>query len=115
MGLVVVEAIGAVCMWAPIPLAWFWIGARVYEATGSMAADLAVIGIGFGVSCVLMMKVLAHVDQLWIELRQRAGHKQASGALNQVVVVSATLGILAFLVWAYLIDQAFIMPFMPNQ
>lgn len=60
------------------------------------------------------MRALAQLDQTWIALRRRAGHRQSQGALTQVVVVSATLGIGAFLLWYYLFSKAFILPFMPS-
>lgn len=102
-------------MWAPIPLAWIWIGGRVYDATGSLAADGGVALLGFLVTVSFVMAALARIDRVWIALRRRAGHDQAQGALTQVVVVSATLGILAFLLWFYVIGQAFILPFMPSR
>jgi hypothetical protein len=87
-----VEVIGSLAMWAPIPIAWMWIGARVYDATGS-----------------------SRLDRVWIALRRRAGHDQVDGALPRAVVVSATLGMLLFLVWFYVLEQAFVLPFMPSQ
>jgi hypothetical protein len=113
--LLAVEAIGALSMWAPVPLAWIWIGGRVYAATGSLAADGAVALLGFLATTLLAFAALSRLDRTWIALRRRAGHDQAHGALTQVVVVSATLGIIMFLVWYYLIERAFILPFMPSQ
>ena len=45
--LIALEGFGTVLMWAPIPLAWLWIGGRVYTVTGSLGADLAVAFLGF--------------------------------------------------------------------
>jgi archaellum biogenesis protein FlaJ (TadC family) len=109
----VLETIGSLLMWAPIPIAWMWIGARVFDATGSLAADGSVVLLGFLVTMVGMVMVLTRLDNTWVALRQRAGHQQTEGALNRVVVVSATLGILVFLLWFYVLEQAFVMPFMP--
>ena len=109
------EAIGSVLMWAPIPLAWMWVGARVYDATGSLFADGCVVLLGFLATIALLMRGLSRLDLVWVELRRRAGHDQRQGALNQVVVVSATLGLVAFMVWYYILSDAFIIPFMPSQ
>jgi hypothetical protein len=109
-----VEVLGSLLMWAPIPLAWFWVGARVYEQTESLAAGGAVAFIGFVGTVILAMRALARLDGVWVALRRRAGHDQAEGALDRVVIASATLGILLFLVWFYVIKQAFILPFMPT-
>jgi hypothetical protein len=109
-----VEVMGSLLMWAPIPVAWVWVGARVYDATGSFAAGGAVWFLGFLASLWLAAAVLSRIDKVWISLRRRAGHDQAEGALTQVVVVSATLAIVLFLLWFYVIGQAFVIPFMPS-
>ena len=109
------EALGTFVMWAPVPLAWMWVGAQVYNATGSLAADGIVALLGFAATVTITMMALARLDAAWIALRRRAGHDQVNGALPQVVVVSATFGLLGFLVWFYVLSDAFILPFMPSQ
>jgi hypothetical protein len=109
-----IETLGTLLMWVPIPLAWLWIGGRVYSATGSLAADLFVAFGGFIATTLLAVAVLNRVDGVWVALRRRAGHDQESGALPQVAVVSGTFGMIAFLLWYYLLAKAFIMPFMPS-
>jgi hypothetical protein len=66
---VTLELIGSLAMWAPIPAAWMWIGARVYDATGSFAADGAVVLAGFLATIALAMMALARLDLVWIALR----------------------------------------------
>ena len=110
-----VEALGTVLMWVPIPLAWFWVGARVYDVTHSIMADGIVVLGGFLLSVIVVLKVLTRIDELWIELRRRAGHDQRDGALNQVVIVSATFGVVGFWVWFHIIEDAYIIPFMPTE
>jgi len=63
----------------------------------------------------LAVAALTRIDRVWVALRQRAGNDQAQGVLTQVVVVSATLGLIAFFVWYYLLTKAFIIPFMPSR
>lgn len=110
-----VEAVGSLSMWAAIPIAWFWVGARVYDATGSLAAGGGVALLGLLATVILAMAALARLDTVWVALRRRAGHDQLEGALTRVVVVSFTLGILLFLVWYYVLSTAFVLPFMPTQ
>jgi len=111
----VLEVVGSLLMWAPIPFAWLWVGGRVYAATGSLAADGGAVLLGFIATVTAAMVALNRVDAVWIRLRQRAGHDQREGALTQVVVVSATLGLVVFGVWYYILSDAFIIPFMPSQ
>jgi hypothetical protein len=110
----VVEAVGTFLMWAPIPAVWFWVGARVFEATGSFTVDGLVVLAGLIGSIVLLLRGLTRIDGVWITLRREAGHDQRDGALNQVVVASATLSLTAFWVWFHIMEKAFIIPFMPQ-
>lgn len=115
LALLSVEAVGSLLMWAPIPLAWLWIGGRVFRATGSLGLDLAVAFLGFLATTALAVAMLTRVDRAWVESRRRSGHDQAEGALAEVVVASATFGLLIFLAWFYfLADKAFVIPFMPS-
>ena len=111
--IIVVELIVSLMMWAPIPLAWMWVGSHVYRVTGSLFADGAVVMLGFLATTTLAMIALNRLDQFWVTLRRRAGHRQKEGALTRVVVYSATLGLIGFGVWYYLLSDAFILPFMP--
>jgi small-conductance mechanosensitive channel len=113
-GVVALEALGTLMMWAPIPLAWLWVGGRVYDLTGSLGADLAVAFLGFVGTILATVLALTRIDRVWVDLRRRAGHEQDDGALTQVAIVSGTIGIVAFLLWYYLLARAFVMPFMPS-
>ena len=114
LAILAVEALGTLIMWVPIPMAWFWIGSHVFDATGSIMADGIVVLGGFLVTVIAVLKVLARLDVVWIGLRRRAGHDQRDGALNQVVIVSATFAIVGFWVWFHIIENAYIIPFMPT-
>jgi len=110
-----VEMAGALSMWAVIPAAWIWVAARVFDTTDSLAAAGSVALLGVAATETLTVVGLTRVDRLWIELRRRAGYPQADGALTRIVVVTATLGLLAFLIWYYVLTNAFVIPFMPSQ
>ena len=114
-GLVLLELVVTLMMWAPIPAGWMWIGARVYTATGSLFADGVVVLSGFLVTIWLAMAALVRVDRLWVRLRRRAGHAPREGMLTKVVVFSATMGMIGFYVWYYLLSDAYLLPFMPMQ
>jgi hypothetical protein len=115
LALLAAETFGTLLLWAPLPFAWIWVGGRVYAVTGSLFLDGAMTLTGFAASAWLAMRGLARLDRAWIGLRRRAGYAQSDGALTQIVVVSATLGLAGFLVWYYVLSHAFILPFMPSQ
>lgn len=110
-----VEVVGAVLMWTLVPLAWLWIGGRVYAATGSLAADGGVALFGFAATAFLLMVGLIRVDRTWVAMRRQSGHPEAEGALSQIVVVSVTFALLLFMLWYYVLTDAYVMPFMPSQ
>jgi hypothetical protein len=112
--LLALEALGSVVMWAGIPLAWLWIGGRVYSASGSLGLDLATAFLGFVLTLFLALAGLRRVDAGWISLRRRAGYEQKEGALSQIVTVSATLALVLFMAWYYLFSHAYVIPFMPS-
>jgi hypothetical protein len=113
LAVLALEALGTLLMWVPIPLAWFWVGAQVYLATGSILADGVVVLGGFLATVILVMRALARLDAVWVRLRRGAGYEQRDGALNQVVIASATFGIIGFWVWFHIIENGYIIPFMP--
>jgi hypothetical protein len=109
------EVVVSLSMWLPIPFAWLWVGGRVYHVTGSLAADGGVALLGFTLSIILAMRGLLFVDDAWIALRRRAGRDQKDGALTQVVIASATFGLIGFFVWYYALSHAYVIPFMPSR
>jgi hypothetical protein len=109
-----VEALGSLLMWAGIPLAWLWIGGRVYSLTGSLGLDLGVAFLGFVLTLFAALAGLRRVDRTWIALRRRSGYEQKEGALSQVVTVSATLALVMFIAWYYGFSHAYVIPFMPS-
>jgi hypothetical protein len=112
LGIFLIEVLGAFIMWLPNPVAWLWVGARTYDATQRISLGGLAALIGILISTTLLMMILTRLDMRWVVLRRRAGREQKDGALTQVVVVSATLALAAFYVWQVM-NQAFIMPFMP--
>jgi hypothetical protein len=113
--LLALEVVVSASMWLPIPFAWLWIGGRVYDLTGSLAADAGTALLGFTLSIILAMRGLLYVDAAWIAVRRRAGRDQKDGALTRVVIASATLGLLGFFVWYYALSHAYVIPFMPSR
>jgi hypothetical protein len=114
LGLLAVEVVGSLTMWTAIPLGWIWAAGAVYQATDSLAVGGLAALLGLAVSEVLMAKGLARVDAGWVALRRRSGHVQKDGALTRIVVATAALGLLAFLLWYYVLSHAFVLPFMPS-
>jgi hypothetical protein len=108
----ILEILAALMMWGPIPVAWVWVGARAYDATGSFVVGAVAWFLGFVGTLWIVAAALARLDRIWIRLRQRPG--DARGVMTQVIVVTATFALAAFFLWFYVIGKAFVIPFMPN-
>jgi hypothetical protein len=113
-GVLALEFLGWLLMWVPIPLAWLWIGGRLFDVTGSLGIDLGVAFFGFVLNVVLVAVALGRIDRTWIALRRRAGYEQDQGALARVAIISGTFGIIMFFVWYYVLTDAYVLPFMPS-
>jgi hypothetical protein len=114
MAVLGLEVLGSFLMWAPIPVAWIWVAARIVDSTGSVALGGGAALLGLAATTMLMITLLARIDRVWISLRRQSGRDQDQGALSQVVVVSVTLVIVAFMIWS-ISNRAVIIPFMPNK
>ena len=113
--LVAAEVTGFLAILLPVPAAWMWVGARIYDETSSLLADLIVAFGGYLASLLAGMGALNRVDQAWVQLRRRAGHAQREGALTRVVVVAMTFAMVLSWIWFHIIEDAFIIPFMPTR
>jgi hypothetical protein len=109
-------AVANAVLWFGVPAGWFWVGARVYESTGSLLADMTAVFAGVITCLIYGMRGLVRADRRWIALRRAAGRDQRAGVLTQVVVASMTVTLAVFYLWFYVLsDGAFLIPFMPNQ
>jgi hypothetical protein len=113
-GVLALEIAGTFAMCSLIPIAWLWIGGRVYSATGSLAADLGVAFLGFVMTLIFLVRGLARLDSTWVNLRHSLGHEQEEGALSRIVVYSVGLALALFVLWYYVLTDAYVMPFMGN-
>jgi hypothetical protein len=111
---VALQVIGFLLICGPIPFAWLWIGGMVYRATGSLAADLGVAFLGSVGTMVPVARALGRTDRFLISLRQRTGRHRSQGALTHVVGVMGTLVLVLFMIWYYVLSDAFVLPFMPT-
>jgi predicted amidohydrolase len=109
-------AVANAVLWFGVPAGWFWLGARVYDATGSLLADMTAVFAGVIACLIYGMRGLVRADRRWIALRRAAGREQRDGVLTQVVVASMTVTLALFYLWFYVLsDGAFLIPFMPNR
>lgn len=103
-GLLAIELLLCLTLFAPQPLAWFWIGSQVDYQTGYVTAGIAVIMLGCLASLLLTMALAKRVDHAWKLVRRAAGHRQERGALERIFASSVGVALLLFTVWFLIIQ-----------
>jgi heme/copper-type cytochrome/quinol oxidase subunit 2 len=93
--------LGCLMLWVGFPLAWLWVGSKLQEST-SVGTALMVMMVGF-VACVLaLVPALAWLNRKHVELREAYSKPVGRySALEVLLVVSAALAVVTFVVWFF--------------
>ncbi len=103
---------GSVGLWVGVPVAWLWIGGQVQVATDSLGTAVAVMMAGVLVSVLLAARVLGWLSEKHAQARERRGLEELGRVpLEGVMVVSATIALVAFIVWFFVFAGAEPFPF----
>ena len=98
---------GSVGLWVGVPVAWLVIGGRVQVATGSIGAALAVMAVGLIVTILLAVRVLGWLSEKHAHARARRGLDDLGNVpLEGVMVVSALIALVTFVVWFFVFSGA---------
>ena len=107
--LVLLMLIGCLCLWVGVPLGWLWIGSQV-QGSGSLGAALMVTMTGIIVSIAVLVVGLSWLNRRHAELNERRHRRQRSSALEVILVSSAGLAVVCFVVWFFLFAGASPLP-----
>jgi hypothetical protein len=104
---VLMALLGSLGLWVGVPLLWVYIAAQLQHLTGSGGAGLAIGLVGFALTIGLVFQVLEWMSRTIGGLREARGlPSRGPVPLESVLVVSAGLALLAFLVWFFLLSGA---------
>ena len=94
--------IGSLVLWIGTPLLWLWVGSQVQGATSSLGTALGVSFIGVVATIALLAAVLAKLSDVYRANRRTRGLDDTGHyVLEAVLVVSAGLTLVAFVVWFF--------------
>jgi hypothetical protein len=100
--LVAIMFLGSLALWVGVPLAWLWVGSRVIATSGSISLALFTMMAGMLVSVWVLVSWLGWLGRKHVELQEVRGREIGrTTALEQVLVFSAALAVLAFAVWFF--------------
>lgn len=107
MLVILIMLIGSFGLWVGTPLLWLWVGSQVQGATASLGAAFAAAFAGAVATVILLASILAKLSDVYRGNRRARGLTDTGhGVLEGVLVVSAGLTVVAFLIWFLLLSGA---------
>ena len=95
-----IMVIGSLVLWIGTPLLWLWVGSQIQGATASLGAALGASFIGVVATIAVLAAVLAKLSDVYRANRRARGLADPGHfVLEGVLVVSAGLTLMAFVVW----------------
>lgn len=106
---------GSVVLWVVVPLAWLWAASQVFVLSGSLGAALAAAMIGFVLSMGVVLTALTWLSRKHGDLREARGlPSQGHVVLESVLVVSAGVTLVVFVIWFFVFSEAQPLPIHSN-
>ena len=94
--------IGSLGLWVGTPLLWLWIASQVQGDTQSLGTALAVAFVGVLVTITVLVSILSRLSEVHRANRVARGFEDPGHiVLEAVIVVSAGLTLVAFVIWFF--------------
>jgi hypothetical protein len=107
--------IGSLVLWVGIPVGALVVGSRVQTATDSIGAAMAAMLVSVVVLLVVLVPLLGWLNRKHMEVRAAQGHQDLGQApLEGVMVVSAFVALVVFVIWFFFLSGASPLPFLGN-
>ena len=100
---VLIMLVGSLVLWIGVPLLWLYIGSLVQGATDSIGAAIGVALVGATASIIGLAWALARLNEFHQELQVQRG-EQPTPLLEMVIVASAGIALVGFVVWFFFIE-----------
>ena len=99
---VLIMFLGSLGLWVGTPLLWLWVGSQIQGATNSLGTALAAAFFGVVVTVTLVAGILARLSDVYRDNCVARGQSDPGHVvLEGVIVVSAGLTIVAFVIWFF--------------
>jgi hypothetical protein len=107
--------IGSLVLWVGLPLGCLYLGSKVQDATHSVGAALVAMAGGVVVGIFAIVPLLGFLNRKHIEVRAARGLDDYGQApLEGVLVVSAGVALVGFVVWFFFFSGAAPLPFISS-
>lgn len=103
--LTVVIMVGAsLLLWVGVPVAWLWIGSQIQGSTENLGLAILVMMVGAILSIVGLALLLGQLSRANEHLREARGQGPSETPLLEIVlVVTATIALIGFVLWFFVI------------
>lgn len=104
---VLIMFIGSLGLWVGTPLLWLYVGSQIQGATQSVGAALGAMLVGVVITVTVLASLLAKLSDVYrANCVARGQSDPGHGVLESVLVVSAGLTLIVFVVWFFLFAGA---------
>ena len=100
---VLIMVVGSLVLWVGVPFAWLFVGGRVQGATDSVGAAIGISMVGAVASIMGIAWLLARLNGVHQERKMQRG-EEPTPLLEMVMVLSAAVALVVFVVWFFLIE-----------
>jgi hypothetical protein len=102
-----IMVIGSLVLWLGTPLLWLWIGSQIEASTSSLGAALGATFLGAVLTITLVAAILARLSNFYrANCVARGMNDPGHVVLEMVLVVSAGVSLVAFVIWFFFIAGA---------
>jgi hypothetical protein len=104
---VLIMLIGSLVLWVGAPLLWLWVGSQIEGATSSVGASIGAAFIGAVLTIMVVAGVLSKLSNVYRANRRSRGLDDPGHfVLEAVLVVSAGIALVVFVIWFFFLAGA---------
>ena len=104
---VLIMFIGSLGLWIGTPLSMLWVGSKIQGATSSLGAAVGAMSVGVVCAIILLAYVLGRLSNAYRAICLANGRGDPGHVvLESVLVVSAGIAVVAFVIWFLLFAGA---------
>ena len=95
-----IMTIGSLVLWIGTPLLWLWVGSQIEAKTASLGGALGATFLGAVLTIVVVAMLLSKLSDVYRSNAVARGHDDPGHFILEVVlVVSASVSLIGFVVW----------------
>ena len=108
--------IGSLVLWVGLPIGCLYVGSKVQDATNSVGVAVVAMAACVLVGIFAIVPLLGYLNRKQMELRAARGLDDYGQApLEGVLVVSATVALVGFVVWFFIFSGAAPIPVLSDK